>query len=348
MKRSIKLAAVLLMSVALIASGCTQRTQTGGGSSLADLTGQVNADGSSTVFLITQAIFELFRDEAPNVRTDVREAGTGGGFKRFCVGETDIQDASRPIKEGDPEATDEAEKKGEVGLCEENNVEYVELTVATDGLSNVINIRNDWAKCLTVDELKKIWEPNSTVVNWNQVRPDFPNRPLTKDELFGAGTDSGTFDYFTAEIVGEEGASRTNYNPTEDDNDTVRGVGGTRAGGEDGNVNALGYFGFGYYEQNKDKLKVLAVDGGDGCVTPSKETIQDGTYKPLSRPLFIYISKKAAERKEVQEIVDFYLENVNSILTDVGYVEIPNDELQKEKDEWEAFKTGKGVKAPGT
>jgi phosphate transport system substrate-binding protein len=336
MKRGIKLAAVSLVAVALIASGCTQRTTTGGSS---DLTGRINADGSSTVFLITQAMLELFAEEAPNVRSDVREAGTGGGFKRFCTNQTDIQDASRPIKEGKPDATDEAEKKGEVGVCEENSVEYIELTIATDGLSNVVNIRNNWGRCLTVDELKKIWEPNSTVTNWNQVRPDFPDRPLTEDELFGAGTDSGTFDYFTAEIVGEEGASRTNYNATEDDNDSVRGIGGTKAGGEDGNVNALGYFGFGYYEQNKDKLKVLAVDSGDGCVTPSKQTIQSGEYKPLSRPLFIYISKKAAERKEVQAFVDFYLENVNSILSDVGYVEIPSDVLDKEKDEWEAFKT---------
>jgi phosphate transport system substrate-binding protein len=337
MRRSIKLAAAAFVAVVLVASGCTQRTTTGG-SSLANLTGEINADGSSTVFLITQAMLELFREEAPKVRSDVREAGTGGGFKRFCVGETDVQDASRPIKEGKPDATDDAEKKGEVGLCEENGVEYLELTIATDGLSNVVNIRNSWAKCLTVEELKRIWEPNSTIENWNQVRPDFPNRPLTKDELFGPGTDSGTFDYYTAEIVGEEGASRINYNPSEDDNDLVRGVGGTQPGGEDGNENALGYFGFGYYEQNKDKLKVLGVDSSDGCVTPSKKTIQDGTYKPLSRPLFIYISKKAAERNEIQEFVDFYLDNVNSILSDVGYVEVSSDLLKEETEEWNSFK----------
>ncbi|MGH2772494.1 MAG: PstS family phosphate ABC transporter substrate-binding protein, partial [Actinomycetota bacterium] len=245
----------------------------------------------------------------------VGTSGTGGGFEKFCAGETDISDASRPIK-------DEEKQK-----CTAGGVEYVQLQVAVDGLSVLVNPSNNFAECLTVDELKKIWAPGSTVKNWNAVRSGFPDRPLS---LYGPGTDSGTFDYFTDEIVGEEGASRDDYTASENDNDLVTGVGGDQ--------NALGYFGFAYYAQNRDKLKLVGVDPGEGCVKPSKEAIQSGKYKPLSRPLFIYVSKKAAAKPEVSSFVDFYLESVNDIVADVGYVPMPDEALEKATTDWEGFR----------
>lgn len=274
---------------------------------LAALTGEVLVDGSSTVYPPTQAAAEEFSAYAPEVQVTVGISGTGGGFERFCRGETDISNASRPI---DPD---------EAALCAENGIEFIEVPIAFDGLSVLVNPGNDWAECLTVEELNTAWAPESegTVTNWNQLRADFPDAPLN---LYGAGTDSGTFDYFTLAINGEEAASRGDYQASEDDNILVQGVGG--------DINALGYFGYAYYVENQDQLKLVAVDNGNGCVLPSAETINNGTYQPLSRPLFIYVAAPAAERPEVDAFVDFYLSKSFTPLIDtpeVGYIELPDE-----------------------
>ncbi|WP_287157243.1 PstS family phosphate ABC transporter substrate-binding protein [Chloroflexus sp.] len=277
-------------------------------SELASLSGDIIIDGSSTVYPPTAAAAEEFSRLAPNVRVSVGISGTGGGFKKFCNGETDISNASRPIREE------------EQAICAQNGIEFIELPVAYDGLSVVVNPQNDWVTCLTVAELKKIWEPaaQGVITNWNQVREGFPNRPLV---LLGAGTDSGTFDYFTEAIVGEAKASRGDYQATEDDNVTITGV--------SGDLNAMGYLGYAYVVENQGKIKPIAIDNGNGCVEPSFETIADASYQPLSRPLFIYVNKEAAERPEVQAFVNFYLspEFTPIIQTpQVGYVKL-SDEL---------------------
>lgn len=330
MRNRLTLALALFLAMAIFAAACAkkdEKTDDPEAKGLAALSGSVNADGSSTVFPISQAVAETFQEEAKNVKISVGTSGTGGGFKKFCSGEADISNASRPIKKGKPEGKDDAEKKGEVGLCADNGVEFVELTVAIDGLSVLVNPKNDFVKCLTVEELKKIWEPNSKVSNWSQVRSGFPDKKLS---LYGPGTDSGTFDYFTDEIVGEEGASRSDYVASEDDNVLVQGVAGDE--------NALGYFGYAYFEQNAKKLKAVGVDAGEGCVEPTRETINGGKYTPLSRPLFIYVAKKAAARKEVAAFIDFYLESVNDLVAEVGYIALPDEKLKAEIDEWKAFK----------
>ena len=278
---------------------------TGSGSSSEELAGSIRVDGSSTVAPLSTAAAEFFAEEQPKVRVTVGTAGTGGGFEKFCAGETDISDASRPIDEEE-----------EVPLCAEKGIEYVEIPVANDALTVVVSTDNDWVDCLTTEQLKAIWEPKSMVNSWKDVDPSFPDEKL---ELFGPGTDSGTFDYFTDVINGEEGASRTDYSPSEDDNVIVQGVSGSKGG--------LGYFGFTYYEENSDTLKALEVDSGEGCVAPSSETAQDGTYTPLSRPLFIYASKAAAERPEVAAFLEFYLANDAEIAEDAQY--IPLNEEQK-------------------
>lgn len=310
MKKNGKAVFAGALVLALLATACGND---GGGQG--GLTGAINADGSSTVFPITQAVAEEFQAENQGVDIAVGTSGTGGGFEKFCAGETDISDASRPINPDD-----------EVPLCEKNGVEYVEIQVAVDGLSVMVNPENDFVECLTTDELTAIWGPDSTVSNWKDVRPGFPDQELT---LYGPGTDSGTFDYFTDAINGEEGASRSDYTASEDDNVLVQGIGG--------DPNALGYFGYAYYEQNADKLKVLGVDSGSGCVTPDAETITSGEYAPLSRPLFMYVSKEAAGRPEVRAFVDFYLETMNLLVPEVGYVPVPDDVLQADTQEWEQF-----------
>ena len=261
------------------------------------LTGTIEIDGSSTVYPITEAVAEEFGKVHSDVRVNVGVSGTGGGFKRFVVGETDISDASRPIK--DSEAQSAADK----------GVEYIEIKVGTDGLSVMVNPENDFVDCLSVAELKKIWEPGSSVTNWNQVRDSFPDRPL---RLYGPDTDSGTFDYFTEEIVGEAQASRADYTASADDNVLVQGISGDR--------NALGYFGYAYYQENTDKLKVIAIDDGDGCVVPTSDTIESGDYTPLARPLFIYVSKKSLERSAVAAFVEFYMEHGRALTREVGYI----------------------------
>lgn len=294
-----KLQIVLLAAAGLLLAACGG-TNSGNGS-------EIRIDGSSTVAPLTAAAGELFRESNPDINVSVGTSGTGGGFAKFCAGETDINNASREIK---PE---------EAAICEDNGIEFVEIAVANDALTVVVNKENTWATCLTVEELKTIWSPESegTITSWSQVRSSFPDEPL---ELYGAGTDSGTFDYFTDAINGEEGASRTDYNPTEDDNVTVQGVTGSKG--------ALGYFGFSYYEENMDKLTAVQIDGGNGCVTPSSEAAQNGTYAPLSRPLFIYVSKQAVEANaNVKAFVDFYVDNDDAITARALFV--PLSEEQK-------------------
>ena len=266
------------------------------------MTGMILADGSSTVGPVTQAVAEEFRSQFPDVRVPVGVSGSGAGFKKFCVGETDISNASRPIK------------ASEIETCQSNGIDFVEVPVAFDGLAVLANPSNDFVDCLTVDELRMIWEPaaEDTITSWSQVRDGFPDEPLI---LYGPGVDSGTYDYFTDAIVGEEGASRGDFTPSEDDNVLVQGIAGDRS--------ATGFFGLAYYAANKDKLKLVSVDGGDGCVAPTPETVNTGTYQPLSRPLFLYISVPAAERPEVQTFIEFYMKNAGALAGDVGYVELP-------------------------
>jgi phosphate transport system substrate-binding protein len=278
-----------------------------------DLSGRIQADGSSTVGPYTTAAAEAFRRVEPGVQVTVGVSGTGGGFERFCRGETDLSNASRAIKDE------------EIAACEKEGIEYVEFQVANDALTVVVNPENDWAECLTVAQLKKIWEPGSKVENWNQIDPSFPDQPL---KLFGAGTDSGTFDYFTGEINGEEGASRSDYSATEDDNITVQGVSGEKG--------AMGYFGFSYFEENQDALKALEIDGGDGCVAPSVETAQNATYKPLSRPLYIYAKKDSFARPEVEAFVKYMIDHETEIAESSQYVPLTDEQLTKAKADFEA------------
>ncbi len=268
---------------------------TGGASN--GLTGTVRIDGSSTVGPLSEIAAEAFREEHPGVQITVGTSGTGGGFKKFCAGEIDIADASRAI-----EASEQQQ-------CQQKGVAYEQFEMANDGIALVVNKRNTWAQCLTVEQLRKIWDHGSTVRNWRDVDPRFPDERLS---LFGPGTDSGTFDFFTKAVNGKEKQSRTDYNATEDDNVTVQGVSGTKGG--------FGYFGLSHYEQNKNSLKVVKVDGGGGCIAPSAQTVQNGTYKPLSRPLFVYPSARSLERPEVVAFVEFYVANTDDIATQALFV----------------------------
>ncbi len=278
------------------------------------LSGEVKVDGSSTVAPLSEAAAAFYAEEQPDVNVTVGTSGTGGGFEKFCNGETDISDASRPIKDE------------EIAACEANSITYAELIVANDALTVVVNPAVDFVDCLTVEQLSAIWGPDSTIANWNEVDPSFPDLPL---DLYGAGTDSGTFDYFTDAINGEEGASRTDYTPSEDDNTTVQGVAGSEGG--------MGYFGFTYFEENADTLKALEIDNGEGCVAPSVETAQDGSYAPLSRPLFVYPSDKAIERPEVLDFVNFYIDNIDDIVTEAQYVPLTDEQKATLAEEFEAL-----------
>ena len=263
----------------------------------------IQIDGSSTVFPITEAVAEEFQKaKKGKVKVTVGIAGTGGGFKKFCRGEIDISDASRPIL------------KQEMEACKGAGIEYFELPIAYDALTVIVNPKNDWVKALTVPDLKKMWEPSAQgkVTNWNQVRSEWPNAPL---KLFGPGADSGTFDYFTEAIVGKAKSSRGDFTASEDDNVLVQGIANDR--------NALGYFGFSYYVENQNKLKAVPIDVGKGPVTPSPKTVEDGTYQPLSRPIFIYVSKKSMDKPEVREFVEFYLKNAPTLVKQVKYVPLP-------------------------
>jgi phosphate transport system substrate-binding protein len=290
----------------LLALGCGQ-------------TDAVSIDGSSTVFPISVAVVEEFHGVNPDINVVVGKSGTGGGMKKFAAGEIDICDASRPIKPVEAEA------------CHAAGIEFIELEIAFDGLAVVANPQNDWCDSITVDQLKTIWRKESagTVAKWSDVNPDWPDDEL---QLYGPGDDSGTFDYFTEVINGEEKSSRRDYSASEDDNALVTGVAGDKG--------ALGYFGYAYYEQNQDKLKLLAVDSGDGPVKPTPENVRDGTYKPLSRPLFIYVRKSALERPGVVEFVKFYLAQVDKVARQVGYVPVTDEIAERTRETLDAALPG--------
>jgi len=307
-KRSFRRAIVpgiAVLGLALTACGGDSEGSEDGGAS-----GSVSVDGSSTVFPMSDAAAEFLNEENPDIKVTVGESGTGGGFERFCAGETDISDASRPIDEED-----------EVPVCEEAGIEYTELQVATDTLTVVVHPDLD-VDCLTVEQLVELWKPGSTVSNWNQLDPSFPDEEIT---LFGPGTDSGTYDYMASEVVdpdADEPATRDDYESSEDDNVLVQGVGGTEG--------ATGYFGYTYYEENTDTLKAVGIDSGNGCVEPSAETAQAGEYTPLARPLFIYVKNSAYKDNEaVKEYVDFYIENLMDI-SEVGKLITLNDDQYSE------------------
>jgi phosphate transport system substrate-binding protein len=293
-------------------SGSTAAIGTGGSSN--DLSGRIEVDGSSTVGPFVTPGAEEFQAQNNGVQVTVGISGTGGGFERFCAGETDISDASRPIKDDE-----------EVPICQDNGIDYTELQIANDGIAVVTNKENDWATCLTVDQLNKIWGPDSTVDSWKDVDPSFPDEKLT---LAGPGTDSGTFDFFTDQINGEEGASRTDYQATEDDNVIVQAVSGDKGG--------LGYFGLSYFEQNQETLNDVQVDGGSGCVTPSTETVQDGSYTPLSRPLFIYVKNESLGKPEVKAFVQYLLDNQQTIAENALFVPLTDEQADKSNSDFQA------------
>ena len=285
-----------------------QTSQQDAAPEVSTLSGEIVIDGSSTVYPVTVAAVEDFRKLHPEVQIPVGISGTGGGFKKFTAGETVVSDASRPIKDSERE------------LAVEKGITFIELTVAYDGLSVLVNPDNDWATCLTTDQLNEIWMPDSNVTHWNQIDPSYPDLEIV---LYGPDADSGTFDYFTEEINGDTGVIRHDFFPAVDDNVLVQGIAGDRG--------ALGYFGYAYYAANTDKLKLVGVDPGDGCVEPSEETINNGSYTPLSRPLYIYVGIQALGRPEVRAFIDFYLDNAADLAASVGYVGLPqqmyDDEL---------------------
>jgi phosphate transport system substrate-binding protein len=263
----------------------------------------VKIDGSSTVFPITEAVAEDFQKEKKGaVRVTVGISGTGGGFKKFCRGEIDIVDASRPIL------------KNEMEACKAAGVQYVEMPVAFDALTVVVNPKNGWSKSITIEELKKMWEPaaQEKITKWSQVNPAWPDEPL---KLYGAGADSGTFDYFTEAIVGKAKSSRGDFTASEDDNVLVQGVASDKSG--------LGFFGFAYYVENQKKVKAIAVDGGKGPVLPSVKTVEDGSYQPLSRPIFIYVNIKSADKPEVRQFIEFYMKNAEALVKEVKFFPLP-------------------------
>lgn len=311
---------ILFIAAATMLASCGGNTPKSSESSEV-LGGTINIDGSSTVYPISEAVAEEFRTSAPEVKVTVGLSGTGGGFKKFSRGETDINDASRPIK------AEEAEQ------CKLNSIDFVELAVAYDGLVVAVNPANDWVKEITVAELKKIWEPEAQdkIKFWNQVRPEWPKEEI---HLYGAGVESGTYDYFTEVIVGKSHSSRGDYTGSEDDNVLVQGVAGDKF--------ALGFFGLAYYEENKAKLKAVPVDDGKddngaGAIAPSLETVLNKSYAPLSRPLFIYVNSKATERKEVVRFVEFYLQTAAELSKAVGYVPLTEAEYKSQQDKFKAF-----------
>jgi phosphate transport system substrate-binding protein len=313
-------AAVLALGVAACGSDDNDSNASSGGNSAASsesgdtskLSGSIRIDGSSTVFPFAQAAAELFQEEAPNVKVTVGESGTGGGFEKFCAGETDISDASRPIKKDDDK---------EAPACEKAGVNYGEVQIANDGIAVVTN-KGLKVDCLTTAQLKKLWNKGSKVKNLSELDPKLPSTNLS---LYGPGTDSGTFDFFTGEINGEEDVTREDYQASEDDNQLVQGVAGDAGG--------LGYFGFSYFEGNQDKLNLVGVDAGDGCVKPSTQAIQDGSYKPLSRPLFMYPKAASLAKPHVKAFMDFVVANQQKIAEAAKIVPLTSEQAAKAKSE---------------
>ena len=298
--------------IALMFFGCGKSDK-----STTGLSGTVKVDGSSTVFPITEAVAEEFGKVHPKVRVTVGISGTGGGFKKFITGETDINDASRLIKSSEKEK------------AKLNSIEYIELPVAYDGLSVVVNKENDFLDYLTVEELNAIWKAETNIKTWKDLRPDLPDEEI---KLYGPGTDSGTFDYFKEAIIGKKNNIRADFTKSEDDNVLVQGVAGSKY--------AMAFFGYAYYAENKEKLKVVPIDGGNGPVKPTSETINDGSYTPLSRAIFIYVNPESSKKKEVDEFVKFYLDNTNTLSAEVGYVALPDKLLLEAKNRYNNKMTG--------
>jgi phosphate transport system substrate-binding protein len=303
----VSLYATIAAIAALLLAGC------GGGAG----GGTVRVDGSSTVFPITEAVSEKFQEKNRRARVTVGVSGTGGGFSKFVRGETDVNDASRPIT------------AQELQKAKKNNIRFIELPVAYDGLAVVTNTKNDWLQCLKTEELRQIWKPGSNVDTWSDVRDSFPDRPV---KLYGSGTASGTYDYFTEAVMGEADASRTDFTASEDDNVLVQGI--------QGDPGALGFFGLSYYLNNQEQLKLIEIDNGDGCVKPSEKTVRTGKYQPLSRPLFIYVRRKSARDSVVQAFTNFYLENAGDLAQQVGYVPLQQNEYKLVKQRFENRTTG--------
>jgi phosphate transport system substrate-binding protein len=312
---------VCVLALGVVACGGDDEESSGGGSSSSseqELSGTIRIDGSSTVFPFAQAAAELFNEEQPNVKITTGESGTGGGFEKFCAGETDISDASRAIEDDEKKA------------CKEKNVAYGQVQIANDGVS-VAGNKGLKVDCMTTKQLKELWEPKSKVKSLSEIDSKFPD---TKLSLYGPGTDSGTFDFFTEEINGEEGATREDYQASEDDNQLVTGVAGDAGG--------FGYFGFSYYEANAEKLNLIGVDDGDGCVKPSAKTIQDGSYKPLSRPLYMYPSSKSLGRPEVKTFMDFVAANQDKIAKAANIVALTLEQASTAKQDLAAAEKKSG------
>jgi len=312
MKKLFFLASCTLLVTSLISCGNPAKKEANSQS----LTGQISIDGSSTVYPITEAVAEEFRVNQPNVNVTIGVSGTGGGFQKFSRGETAISDASLTIKDK------------EIAACAENNITYIELEVAYDGLAVLVNPENTWVDSFTSEELKKIWEPaaQGKIMKWNQIRSEWPNEEI---HLYGPGVASGTFDYFTEAINGKSGSSRGDYTASEDDNVLVQGIAGDKY--------SLGFFGLAYYAENKEKLTLVGVHNGESVVKPTLETVSNGTYKPLSRPLFIYINSAAIKKPEVVSFVEFYLENAAKLSEEVGYIALPAELYAKQKEKFKAF-----------
>ena len=307
---------VLLIATIMGLSSCGSKSSENNNSDSGNISGEIKIDGSSTVYPITEAIAEEFRTVQPEVKITVGVSGTGGGFKKFSRGEIDINNASRPIK------------AAEAATAKENNLGYLELKVAFDGLVVVVNKENTWVNDITVDELKKLWEPDAQekVMKWNQIRKEWPAEEI---HLYGPGVASGTYDYFTEAIVGKSGSSRGDYTASEDDNVLVQGISGDK--------NAIGFFGLAYYEENKEVLKLVGVDAGKGVVLPSLNTVKDGTYAPLSRPVFIYVTDTAAGKQHIRAFVDFYLTKADSLVQDVGYIPLTQAEYKAQQEAFSGF-----------
>jgi phosphate transport system substrate-binding protein len=306
---------LLIILVAVLALSCGDKKKSTETNSEM-LSGTIQVDGSSTVFPITEAVAEEYRTEQPEVKVTIGVSGTGGGFKKFSRGETSISNASRPIKDIEIEA------------CKENNITYIELEVAYDGLAVLVNPANTWVDSFTIEELKKIWEPaaQGKIMKWNQIRPEWPNEEI---HLFGPGVASGTYDYFTEAVVGKSGSSRGDFTASEDDHVLVQGIAGDKY--------SLGFFGLAYYTENADKLTLIGVHNGTEVVKPTLETVSNGTYKPLSRPLFIYVNSTSVKSPEVVDFVNFYLNNAGELSKDVGYIPLPTDIYNKQKENFKTF-----------
>jgi phosphate transport system substrate-binding protein len=307
---------VFIISLAIVAVSCGEKKEQKATSETAVLEGTIKIDGSSTVFPVTEAVAEEFRTAQPKVKVTIGVSGTGGGFKKFSRGETNLSNASRPIKDKEKAA------------CAENNINYLELEVAYDGLAVLVNPENDWVDNFTVEELKKIWEPaaQGVIMKWNQIRPEWPNEEI---HLFGPGVASGTYDYFTEAVVGKSGSSRGDFTASEDDHVLVQGIVGDKY--------ALGFFGLAYYSENKDKLSLIGVHNGAEIVKPTLETVSNGTYRPLSRPLFLYVNSTSVKSPEVIEFVNFYIDNAAELSQDVGYIPLPSELYTKQKENFNAF-----------